>query len=223
MKRYYNRRILQIIILIGLLFLLVNWRGIVFHLQNRCMAVDILSQEEMSAKLAEYTDAGHRPALSYNDHEVAWDGITEKYYLPQNAGRGINGNIWDGILSSRDGDLYWLEDAYFGKYSEAIAQGHAFTLYCVDGASWYSCEVVFTGMPVMVVETADGEEIDREGAVSQARMWLHDVKSQGKQYQTVDCQISARGDSSRDFPNKDTNWCSIRSYRFLDFGRMKTG
>lgn len=187
--------------MIGLLFLLVNWRQIVFRLRSQCLAVDILSQEEMTAKLAESKDAGHRPALSYNDHEVAWDGITGKYYLPQNISEG-RGNIWDGILSSRDGTLYWLEDAYFEKYEEAIAQGHAFTLYCVDGASWYSCEVVFTGMPVMVIETEDGMEIDREGAVSQARMWIRDVKTQGKQYQSVDCQVSARGDSSKGFPKQ---------------------
>lgn len=136
-----------------------------FRLRNQCLSVDIVAQEEMDIKLAERIDAGHRPALSYNDHEVAWDGITGRYYLPQNIREG---NIWDGILSSRDGTLYWLEDEYFGKYKEAIAQGHAFTLYCVDGASWYSCEVVFTGMPVMVIETEDGMEIDREGAVSQA-------------------------------------------------------
>lgn len=200
-KKYYSRRIIQIIILIGLLFLLVNWREIAFYLGNQCLSVEIVSQEEMNIKLAEKTDAGHRPALSYNDHEAAWDGITGRYYLPQDIREG-RGNIWDGILSSRDGTLYWLEDEYFGKYKEAIAQGHAFALYCVEGSSWYRCEVVFTGMPVMVIETVDGMEIDREGAVSQARMWIRDVKSQGKQYQSVDCQVSARGDSSKGFPKQ---------------------
>lgn len=201
MKRYYSRRIIQLIILIGLLFLLVNWRQMIFHLGGRCLAVDIVSQEELWRKLAKSTDAGHRPALSYNGHEAAWDGITGKYYLPQNI-YGDNGNIWDGMLSSRDGTLYWLEDEYFGKYKEAIAQGHAFQLYCVDGPSWYSCEVVFTGMPVMVLETEDGMEIDREGAVSRARMWIQDVKTQGQQYQSADCQVSVRGDSSRGFPKQ---------------------
>ncbi len=197
-RKYYSRRIIQILILLGLLYVLVNWRKITFRLGNQCLAVDIVSWDEMHTKLAGHADAGHRPALSFNDHEVAWDGITEKYYLPQN----MSEEIWDGLLSSRDGSLFWLEDAYFDKYQEAIAQGHAFTLYCIGDGAWYRCEVVFTGMPVMVIETEDGMEIDREGAVSQGSMWLWDVKSQGKQYQSVGCQVSVRGDSSRGFPKQ---------------------
>ena len=53
-----------------------------------------MSKDEIGTKLGDCVDAGHRPALTYNDHEAAWDGITQKYYLPQN----MSAEIWDGIL-----------------------------------------------------------------------------------------------------------------------------
>ena len=83
-RKYYSRRIIQILILLGLLYVLVNWREITFRLGNQCLAVDIVSWLQLHTKLAGHADAGHRRALSFNDHAVAWVCITEKFFLPRN-------------------------------------------------------------------------------------------------------------------------------------------
>lgn len=198
-----HKRILQLIFLLGILFLLVNWKSIILRLFDRCLTVTILSEAEIGQRTAQkerVDDWMQRPELLLNGQEVAYYAADECYYIPQNLTEGI----WDGVLTSSKGKPYWQEDDAFYSFREAVAGGHIFTLACIDEAEnkWYHCQVVFTGMSQMVIETEGNEPIDREGAVSTGTMHLRDVQFAGKSYQSAGCRVNVRGDGSRGWPKQ---------------------
>ena len=136
--------------------------------------------------------------LDFNGHGIAYDSADDIYYITQN----MENHFWNGKIGSSGGRLFWREDTFFARFDEALEQGHVFRLYCVDRkkAAWCEYQIVFTGMPAMMIDTINGEKIGDE--LVGAQMCLFDLKFPGKEYLQSTCQVAIRGDSSRRFDKK---------------------
>lgn len=112
-------------------------------------AADVSKIQEML--VGGYAPYDAKPALYFDGHAPAYDSVEDIYYITQS----MEGDSFSGVLSSGEGKLYWQKDGYFDAFQDALAAGHVFSLYCIDDkeARWCRYRVVFTGMPVMVIET----------------------------------------------------------------------
>ncbi len=193
-----QKRIIVITILVMALGIIVWWSDLVTIFSPGYLAVRALDSDRLQSFLSELQETGERPALSFNDHAVAYDAASDRYFVTQD----MHSGTWGGALMADAGELYWQEDACFEEYGRAIAEGHCFTLYGIDRekGSYCTYDVVFTGMPVMVIETATGAEIGDE--LQTAKVRISDMKFAGKEYQSTDCQVAVRGHSSRRFPKQ---------------------
>lgn len=161
------------------------------------LAVPVISYEKLQDVTQKMQEYDERPALYYNGHAAAYDKVDDIYYITQN----MDGGTFGGALNSGEGKLLWLSDDYFADFADALAQGHIFSLYCVDSSKNRYCiyQVVFTGMPIMVIDTLDGGEIKggREGV-----MRLFDLKFAGDSYKESSCYAAIRGNTSIGYPKK---------------------
>lgn len=197
-KTSRQKKLFAIVILAAVLGILVWWTDIVNYLQPGYLSVRIVDSDGLQMLLAGLQETGERPSLAFNDHTVAYDMYSDRYFVTQNMGNGL----WDGVLTASAGELYWQEDACFEDYKEAIAGGHSFLLYGIDRekGSYCTYHIVFTGMPVMMIDTMSGAEIGDE--LQAAKVGVSDMVFAGKEYQSTDCQVSVRGQSSRRFPKQ---------------------
>lgn len=162
------------------------------------LTVGVCDSGRLRTLLSGLEETSERPALSFNGHGTAYDAVSDRYFVTQNMENGV----WDGVLTASAGELYWQEDACFGDCAGAIAEGRSFRLYGIDRkkGTWCTYDVVFTGMPVMTIETASGAGIGDEA--QDAKVQVSDMKFTGKEYQSADCQAAVRGNSSRRFPKQ---------------------
>ncbi len=166
---------------------------------SRRLTVPAVSAEKIQEMLGgEYREYEVKPTLSFNGKAPAYDSAEDIYYITQSMDAGS----FSGALDSSEGKLYWLKDSYFTKFADALAEGHMFLLHCVneETKSWCSYRVVFSGMPIMVLEMQDGEKIGEEK--TEGRMRLFDLKFPGKEYVSTSCQAKIRGGTSKIFDKK---------------------
>lgn len=163
------------------------------------LSVPALAAEKLQKMLGEgYSEYAVKPELYFGGQALAYDSRDDIYYVTQSMEAGS----WSGALSSSEGKLYWQRDDYFLEFADALAKGHLFSLYCVDEETkhWCSYRVVFSGMPVMVIETQDGGMIRDD--TCDAEMRLFDLKFPGREYVSCSCQTRVRGGTSRGFEKK---------------------
>lgn len=198
LKTSRQRKLFAIAVLSVALGVLIRWDGMPENTGGGYMAVGVCDSGRLRTLLSGLEETAERPALSFNGHGTAYDAVSDRYFVTQNMENGV----WDGVLTASAGELYWQEDACFGDCAGAIAEGHSFRLYGIDRkkGTWCTYDVVFTGMPVMTIETASGAGIGDEA--QDAKVQVSDMKFTGKEYQSADCQAAVRGNSSRRFPKQ---------------------
>lgn len=163
------------------------------------LSVPALAVDKLQNMLGEdYSEYAVRPTLYFDGQVLAYDSADDVYYITQSMDAGS----FSGSLSSSEGELYWQRDGYFSEFADALAQGHLFLLYCVneETKNWCSYRVLFSGMPIMVIETQDGGMIRDD--VCEAKMRLFDLKFPGREYMSASCQTRIRGATSRGFDKK---------------------
>lgn len=191
-----SRKVIIIIISLCALYFLAN-PGIIGGVESAAgyMSVRTADPGNLEKMLQGMEEVQDMPAPLFNGHPLAYDVSCETYYTTQD----MENDIWDGIFSSDSGELWWQEDSYFDSQEQAIAEGHRFTMYCIDKPSgcYRVCQIVFTGMPIMVIGTETGAPIGDE--LQTANVQVSDMKFGGKEYQSTACEVSVRGQSSRIF------------------------
>lgn len=177
----------------------MSLKGYSFNGTEMRLSISVVASEKIQDMIEcvdeEYTV---KPTLYFDGHTPAYDRADDIYYITQNMDDGC----FQGDLSSSEGKLYWQKDEYFSEFADALSEGHLFSLYCVNEKtkSWCSYRVVFSGMPIMVIETQDGKMIGDD--MDKAQMRLFDLKFSGGCYVSVPCQTRIRGGSSRKFDKK---------------------
>lgn len=193
-----QRKLFAIAVLSVALGVLIRWDDMSEKYGGGYLTVGVCDSGRLRTLLSGLEETSERPALSFNGHGTAYDAVSDRYFVTQNMENGV----WDGVLTASAGELYWQEDACFGDCAGAIAEGRSFRLYGIDRkkGTWCTYDVVFTGMPVMTIETASGAGIGDEA--QDAKVQVSDMKFTGKEYQSADCQAAVRGNSSRRFPKQ---------------------
>lgn len=193
-----RKNIIIILILSGILYLFVNYADIAARLGQGYMSVGTVDTHQLEQLIGGLEEAQDKPVVLFNDHALAYDALTGRYFATQDMESGM----WDGVFTCGSGELYWQRDSYFTRHADAIAEGHEFALYCVNRQEeCYSIyQIVFTGMPVMMVTTESGADIGDD--VQKAQVQVCDMKFSGKEYQSTNCEVSVRGQSSRRFPKQ---------------------
>lgn len=191
-----RKRIGIIIVLIFILLMAVYWQDVSAGITTRYMQVRI-AEEEMPGGYLPTDSTGGNPSIRFNDHSIAYDDDGNVYYVPQN----LYAEDWTGSFTVETGELFWAEDEYWEHFSEAIADGHVFTMYHIneEDQSLYSYQIVFTGMPVMTLSIGG---YDEENAEYHGNMAVTDPYSKGEQYRSADCIYHVRGGSSRHYKKK---------------------
>ena len=105
---------------------------------------DLLNELELSENL-EFQ-------LLFQGERVPYDAVNDTYYLPMVTDeKWLWGDCFS--LSGEDLRLKWCEDPYWKSLKDAIAEGHAFSFFVFDDQSARKGKIVFTGIPMMRLET----------------------------------------------------------------------
>ena len=140
------RKILVIVVSTVFLILFLNSDRIFGFLNSDVMSVPVLSENKVSDICSHREMLQQDWLLTYDEYPVTYDEASNTIYIPQALGEDSE---WEGNLAAETGRLYFVEDEYWDKRSEAISEGHAFELYQVTKDTYSEYQVVFTGMPIM--------------------------------------------------------------------------
>lgn len=122
---------------------------------DTCLGVPILSKAEYDALAC--TPSGGDIAL-YGERTPARDHASNTLYLSVRVPEGAQPCELEGTLrpASRAARLAFAPDEAFARLSDAVSEGHAFTLLALDGKGHASaCRVILT--PLTVVELLSGD------------------------------------------------------------------
>lgn len=187
------------VIVASLLFLAVFLcrESIAAKLRADVIEVPVVSREE----IAELIDGKTQEAFGFakvwfDEARVPYDKESNTLFIPQN----ISDAYWQGELTARKkgAKLYFLTDELLGDKEEAIASGHAFTLYYLEDGAYATYQLVFTGMPVMIISGKKdiGAPEDRNWT---ADMQLYDPYHSASKIQKSKCNYHVRGGSSQHY------------------------
>ncbi|MGN1313915.1 MAG: CotH kinase family protein [Lachnospiraceae bacterium] len=190
-----RRKIILIIFLLAFLVVFLNFSDIMAFVGNRVMWIELVDSMDKSDKASTEELLNEKvKALSYNGHPVVYDKETNIIYITQNLTNGV----WEGKLSTTTGRLAFKEDEAWENKVEAIAEGHIFELYLVEDEGYYSFNVIFSGMPIMVLEQQEG--LSQEAW--NGKVEVYDPYRTTNDYQLSECSYNIRGGTSREFPKK---------------------
>lgn len=157
---------------------------------DKVLGVPIKSEEEISELVGEKTLDTEQLSLFYNSYEAIYDKLSGTYLLAQSG----ETEDWSGQLTVQEGELFFQEEESIHDKAGAIADGERYTVYCIGENSYQTCEIVFTGMPVMSIEGVIREnEIQ---LLDYSTMELFDPYRETF-YQTAEVYYALRGATTR--------------------------
>lgn len=139
--------------------------------------------------------------LSYEGQPIAYAEMENTFYVTVD----ITGDSLDISPISSDHRMLWVENDGYDDMATAIAEGIVFKVYVkVDSDSYFSANVIFTGMPVMTMETLDDDETcvfeDDDGWRSLISIW--DQYSDDSYYISDEASVKYRGATSLNYDKK---------------------
>lgn len=185
---------ISVLFLIG--YLVWDHNGV---LQKKMIeSTSIKTEEEILGLIQKKEKKEEIPDVYFNDNLCAYDVESNTVYIPQN----IENKKYDGRLKSDQYKLYFATDEMFDDRTAAIANGHEFKLYFVGKKDYYSCNVVFSGMPLLVLrtETEEYHEVDHNGRiVYNGEMSVFDPYRESDIVTVEKCSYHVRGGSSETY------------------------
>lgn len=161
---------------------------------------------------AGFMKKGKKAILVAPSIEVCFGGNPVPFYKNSNTfllPLELGTDAWDkGSLTCDGGTLYFEDDGSIAagvSKSEAISGNKSFKLLYMKGTEYYEYDIVFTGLPIMTINTKETpamsdnpiDEDDVECGVS-----FYEVKNGSAVYQTSDALIHERGGSTSEYPKK---------------------
>lgn len=194
-----RKKMQWIVIVLSLLFLTVflSREFLVSKLRSDVIGVPVMTQEKITELIAgkEKKDYNHK-RVQFDEARVPYDKESNTLFIPQNMADAF----WQGELktSKKGTEVYFLEDTLFQNKEEAIGSGHTFTLYYVADTTYATYQLVFTGMPAMIIYGKEdiGAPEDRNWS---AEMQLYDPYHSASKIQTSKINYHVRGGSSEHY------------------------
>lgn len=200
---------------IGLLLLLCGFiRFVLFPLEMPGMGAQALDAGEAEALMEGRKEAAEEllQGLVFAGEELPWDRASGTFYLPLD----MDERAWeDGVFTAaEDGArIYLLDNPLEDDKQEAIRQGKSYRLLAVKGDQYREYAVVFTGLPILTLDTDSGAEIRYEEIYGSMRFYEADSKKDWVTESVMSGHI--RGGSSRLNPKK--------SYKITLYKQNQTG
>lgn len=197
-------------LIIGSFLMLITFVTLLWGKQlKNTVAVSKISQEQQEELLNEKIISETLEfQLLFMQERVPYDALTNTYYLPQIAEEAWQ---WEDVftLSDKDLRLQWCEDAAWKDMKSAIAQGHSFQFIVSNESEVKFGNIVFTGLPMMRLET---QKILGEDA-SYCRVTIFDpFHNNSGLYEITNCYgyLELRGKTSQMFPKKGWNLSLVK-------------
>lgn len=195
-----RKRIIVIVISIMFLTLFIFANKLAALVSCKVVSVNVADEDRLEQLIAQKERSAECPKLYFNGSKVAYDKESNTAYVPQN----ISGKNFEGVLKTAEQrwEIFFKEDEYLENKELAVGEGHAFTLYFVNDRKYDTCQLVFTGMPVMNILTAKDKEAeinDLGRAVNSGTVWVYDPYHSSTQLQISDCTYNIRGGTSENY------------------------
>ena len=198
MKKKFYLMLGSILLFSAVLCIVLQWN----HEKTIAASTIGMEQQAIFEELSDFPeDIGI--SLLFQGVEVPFDRQKQIYYLPWNTKVDCV-NQTGFSLSVNQLELFWCEDSYWEDLEEAIAQGHEFTFYVSDGSMARKQKIVFTGLPMMKLDTI--EVTDEE--TSFCKVTVYDpFHHENGVYELIGCNgyLRLRGKTSKSFPKKGFN------------------
>ena len=187
---------------IGLFLLICGFlRFVCFPLEKPDMGTQALSEKEAEAlkKNRTETEGTLLTDLLFSGETLPCDRTSGTFYLPVD----MEEEAWEtGTFAAADAgvDVYLLDNPLEDDKQEAIRTGKSYRLLAASKDAFREYAVVFTGLPVMELDTDSGEEIRYDEIFGTLRFYEADSKTDWVTESVMSGHI--RGGSSRLNPKK---------------------
>lgn len=123
-----------------------------------CLGIPVVSLTEVENTLLCARD--YDDCFLYNGEKAAIDTASKTIYIPQTIGETTTRDQLEGALtlSVSNRQLYFLQDTAFENLSQAVSQGHNFSLAVACGRHYHIYSVVFTTLPVIRIDAQNQQE-----------------------------------------------------------------
>lgn len=166
----------------GIIFFILLFSSVItFHILDNGMlcSVRLMSEEELMQLCSDKVFVEHAEnidnLLLFNSQSIPYDEETNCFYICQN----IENEEYSGTIStvSEDIDVWIVKDDYAHKLRDAVGQGHSFSVWIAAGDSYTICNIIFTGLPVVELNTEG--EIGTEYIFGNVDVWNPSDKEAG--------------------------------------------
>ena len=145
-------------------------------------------------------EAESGPGILFEEVPLPYDEENNTFILPQS----IHTRDWTGELSAADDgySLYGERDVYWQRKQDAIREGHAFSLWLVNGESYIEYKLVVSGMPVISIDTESKGQIQDTDERGVVRIFNPDVGSDRYEIHQSYMTCRIKGGTSRALEKK---------------------
>lgn len=188
------------LILLGSIILLVSSIIFINQLQNRnFMVFNTVADKQIQRlqRTLKETDRLDFTALLCNEIRVPFDDASHTFYVPLD----MEKKQWEKLeflSGQQEYKILFSEDITAYDKQEVIAEGKKFSLLVYDNTSWAMYNVVFSGLPIIDLETNEG--FYSENITGKAFFYDTDFTMYGADQSDYNAHI--RGNTSRMFPKK---------------------
>ena len=179
---------------VGLLCLVLNYEKLTPLISDRVVAVEKIEQigEERLTSCEDSCEELCVKLITYEEAPVAYDDGTNTIYIPQN----LYEENWEGRLKTKEGKLFFEENEWLDDKKKAISEGNKFKLYLVKDDVCHAYNLVFTGMPIMCLNSEEMYQNEEGTEVFVGEVQVYDHYSEGTKLQIADCEYHIRGNTS---------------------------
>lgn len=179
--------------------------SLVTYSETSFMGVEVISAEKL-AQLETSNSPVFKPdgaGLCFAGNPVPFYANESTYLLPVD----VSSDSWDDgrLTSDEGGKLYLVADdgLYAESKAESVAESKKFTLIHVDEGQFNEYTIVFTGLPIMTVDTKEApanpdNPIDEEDVDCVLTMYEPTSEAGMPVYQVSDAYVHHRGGSTVD-------------------------
>lgn len=155
MSRLVDKKIVWCVILMTLLCAFT----LVFHIMDRGRVCNVkLESEERLLQICAGKDyIAHadnaKDLLLFENQAIPYDEASNSFYICQD----IRQKEYRGTITAASENIaiWMLEDDYAYEFAEALRQSHSFSVWIATQDSYTICKIVFTGLPVVVLDTQE--------------------------------------------------------------------
>ena len=200
-----GKRIILILACIGFVFLLPFFA----HLENRELPrPEVLSVSDYEQLLSNQKETHVRNYLGHlliNGAPAPYDAGQNCYYVSES----IDAKAFLAELSWSDQNIYasFAPDPLWENKAEAMKNNHPFTLIVSDGRSYHRQSVIFSGLPVLTIQTESEKSYVFDEGIPTGTLRVFEPGDDAYTVHTSLCTFHPRGNTTSKFDKTPLRIC----------------